>query len=330
MELKPIKLLSSGCYLPKVISSEEIDRKYNLAAGYSEKFSGVKFRHHATHESIGWMGARAFEEALEKSGLELADIDLLISAGGTYDYPLPNQASIIKKELKNGQNHTFGCIDIDCTCLSFVSAFDIASKFLDGKQYKNIAIISSEISSKGLNPLNKETISLFGDAAVAIIVAFDSTLQHGIIKGSITTYAEGAELTIIKGGGNKFFFKDYPYDAYLHSFQMDGIKLLRLAKKKVPIFISDFFSNTPLKFGEVSWVLPHQASKSGLEIFYNLFPEIKQKSLNNLINRGNCIAASIPLLLHENIENGTIKRGDILFLTGTSAGFSIGGCLLKY
>ena len=80
--------------------------------------------------------------------------------------------------------------------------------------------------------MNKETISLFGDAAVAIIVAFDSTLQHGIIKGSITTYAEGVELTIIKGGGNKFFFKDYPYDAHLHSFQMDGIKLLRLAKKK--------------------------------------------------------------------------------------------------
>jgi len=330
MELKPIKILGSGCYLPKAISSEEIERKYHLKAGYSEKYSGVRNRHHITYESIGFMGARALEQALEKSGLELADIDLLISAGGTFDYPLPNQASVIKKELNNSHNYTFACIDIDCTCLSFVSAFDVASKFLDGKQYKKIAIVSSEIASKGLNPFNKETISLFGDAAVAIIVGYDSTGQHGVIKGTIQTYAEGAELTIIKGGGNQFFFKDYAYDVNLHSFHMDGLKLLRLAKKKIPSFLSDFFSDIPLKLSEVNYVLAHQASKSGLEIFYNLFPEIRKKSLNNLIHRGNCIAASIPLLLHENIENGTIIRGDILFLTGTSAGFSIGGCLLKY
>ena len=330
MELKPIKILSSGCYLPKLISSEEIERKFNLAVGWSVKFSGVKNRHHVSHESNGWMGARALENALENGGLDLSHIDLLISAGGTYDYPLPNQASIIKKELKNGNDYTFGCIDIDCTCLSFVTAFDIAAKFLDGKQYKNIAIISSEIASKGLNPTNKETVSLFGDAAVAIIVAYDSTMQHGIIKGNIKTYVEGSELTMIKGGGNMYFFKDYPYDPHLHSFHMDGIKLLKLAKKKIPDFITDFFSNIPIELSEVTWILPHQASKFGLEVFYNLYPEIRNKSLSNLENRGNCIAASIPLLLHENIENGTIKRGDILFITGTSAGFSIGGCLFKY
>jgi 3-oxoacyl-[acyl-carrier-protein] synthase-3 len=330
MELKPIKLVSSGCYLPKEISSEEIEKKYNLAAGYAAKFSGVKSRHHATHESNGWMGARALERALEKGGLALSQIDLLISAGGTYDYPLPNQASIIKAELKDGSKYTFGTVDIDCTCLSFITAFDVAAKFLDGEQYKTIAIVSSEIASKGLNPANKETVSLFGDAAVAIIVSYDTTQQHGIIKGDIKTYAEGSEYTIIKGGGNKFFFKDYPYEPNLHSFHMEGIKLLKLAKKRIPDFMSDFFSSIPVQISDITWALPHQASKSGLEIFYNLYPEIRKKSLNNLENRGNCIAASVPLLLHENIENGTIKRGDILFLTGTSAGFSIGGCLLKY
>ncbi|MBM3186014.1 MAG: beta-ketoacyl-ACP synthase III, partial [Bacteroidetes bacterium] len=91
---RPFKILGMGYYLPSEVDSFDIEKKHGIPFGWSEKYSGVKIRHYITHESNGYMGARAAEIALKKSNLRLEEIDMLISAGGTYDYPLPNQASI--------------------------------------------------------------------------------------------------------------------------------------------------------------------------------------------------------------------------------------------
>jgi 3-oxoacyl-[acyl-carrier-protein] synthase III len=327
---KSIKIISSGIYLPKAVSSAEIEEKYGLEQGWCERYSGVSSRHHVTFESIGYMGARAIENALEKSKMQLQDIDLIISAGASYDYPLPNQASVIKSELKNGLDCEVGCIDIDTTCLSFVSAFDMASKILDGKQYKNIIVVSVESASKGLSSNRTETITLFGDGAAAFIFTYDDTASSFLIKSSLKTFAEGMSYTIIKGGGMLNHFRDNPYDEDLFAFEMNGIQLLKIAKKKMPDFISAFFSDLEIKFDDVNVIIPHQASKMGLALFKNMFELRPNQFKENLSNKGNCIAASIPILLHEIIEKNELERGDLCLLLGTSAGFSIGSLLFKF
>ena len=327
---RKIKILSTGTYLPKAISSEELEQKHHLPEGWSERYSGVKNRHHVTFESNGYMGARAIESALENSSLELSDIDLIISAGATFDYPLPNQSSIIKSELKEGLKYDIPTIDIDTTCLSFVTSFDIASKMMDNYQYKNIIIVSSEISSNGLNTNNPETLTLFGDAAAAVILSYDESGESFFLKGSLKTYTEGVYGTLIKGGGNKYFFKDNPYNEELHSFKMDGRKLLKLAKTELEVFMDDFFNDLDYSISETDVVIPHQASKIGNTLFRKMYDFDDTKVMNNLSTHGNCIAASIPLMIHQSIENNKLKRGDLCLLLGTSAGFSIGATLFRY
>lgn len=327
---KPIKILAMGTYLPKQLSSAEIESRHGIPSGWSMKYSGVSTRHHVTHESNGFMGARAAERALEKTNMSLNDIDMLISASGTYDYPLPNQASIIKNELSGGEKTDFPAIDIDSTCLSFVAAMDFASKILDGKSMKTILIISSEVASKGLNHDNWETTTLFGDGAAAAIVTYDDNSDSLFIKGAQKTYSEGVYHTLIEGGGNVKFFKEHPYDQEMHSFKMDGKKLLRLAKKKIPLFITDFFKDLPTKLEDIDAIIPHQGSKMGIHIFEKMYTLKEAQVKKTLSKYGNCIAASIPLTLSDSIDSGSIKRGDLCFLSGTSAGFSIGGVLIKY
>jgi 3-oxoacyl-[acyl-carrier-protein] synthase-3 len=327
---KPIRIVASGKYLPQKISSAEIEKKYDIEKGWIEKFSGVLNRHQVTFETNGFMGARAIESALEKAEMTLNQIDMIIAAGATFDYPLPSQSSVIKSELKDGLTTNIATIDVDTTCLSFVTGFEIASKLLDGQQYKNIIVVSSEIASKGLNTKKPETLTLFGDAAVAFILTYDTQNTSTFIKGGIKTYSEGLNNTIIKGGGNKYFFRDYPYNEDLHSFAMDGIKLLKMAKTEIPSFIKWFFDNTNISLFDITHIFPHQASKAGLTIFKNMYPLKPNQMKENISEYGNCIAASIPLLLHDEIEKGDIKRGDLCFLLGTSAGFSIGGALFRY
>ncbi len=329
-KVKPIKIVALGKYLPQTVTSQELETKYGLPAGWSMKYSGVENRHLATTEDNGLMGAKAAQQALDKAQLTLADIDMVISGGGTYDYPIPNQASIIKAILDTNHQYPVPAIDIDSTCLSFVTALDMAAHLLDGQAYQNILIVSTEIASKGINPANWETLTLFGDGAAAAIVSYDPNASACYFKGQHFTYSEGTYLTMIEGGGNKNFFKDHPYDPELHSFKMQGKQLLRLTRKKLPEFINRFFEDTPYTLQTVDAIVPHQASKLGLAVFSKQY-ELKAGVVKQTLHKyGNCIAASIPLTLLDAVEQGSIQRGDVCFLAGTSAGFSMGGILIRY
>jgi len=329
-EVKPIKIVSMGKYLPKKITSSDLEEKFSIPNGWCERYSGVESRHHATTETNGSMGAKAADLALRKANLKLSDMDLMISASGTYDYPLPNQASVIKSLMKHGDMADVAAIDINSACLSFVSAFEMAAKMLDGNASKNMLIVSSEIASIGLNENNWETATLFGDAAVAAVLQYDETGSSNFIKGGQKTYSKGMEYAMIKGGGNAFFFKDHPYDKELHSFQMKGKQLLRMAKRKIPEFMDWFFKDLPGGLLDVDVIIPHQASKTGMMLLEGLYNFKEGQIKSTLKKYGNCIAASIPLTLHDFIESGDIKRGDRCMLSGTSAGFSIGGVLITY
>jgi len=326
--VRKIKITGMGKYLPQAVDSNDLEQKHGLPLGWSERYSGVRTRHHATSESNGSMGANALSGALKNAGLKTSDLDLIISASATYDYPLPSTSSIIKSEIKDASN--VGTLDIDSTCLSFVSAFEMASKLLDGNQYKHIAIVSSEIASKGIDPNKWETLTLFGDGAACFILSYDENSDSGFVHGGIKTFSEGVHDTIIKGGGNKYFFKDHPYDVEMHSFHMNGKRLLRLAKKKIPEFMSWFFEGLNTVITDIDLVIPHQASKTGVGIFRNMYPFKDENFYGNLETHGNCIAASIPMSLYDAITEGKLKRGQSCLICGTSAGFSVGAVLFTY
>lgn len=327
---KPIKIVSVGKYLPQQVESKELEAKHGLPVGWSSRYSGVETRHMVTTECNGEMGAKAADNALKKVNMTLSDIQMIISAGSSYDYSVPNQASIIKSKMQHGLKFDTPAIDIDSTCLSFVSALDFASKILDGLAYKNILIVSSEIPSLAINPENWETLTLFGDAAAAIIVSYDELSESRYIKGDQKTYSEGVYHTIIEGGGIKNSFKNNPYNADLYSFKMQGKKLLRLAKNKIPEFFENFYKNSIYNMDNIDVLIPHQASKSGIVILNKLY-KFRPGSVKMTLHKyGNCVAASIPLTLIDAIESGEVKRGDICLLFGTSAGFAIGAVLLKY
>jgi 3-oxoacyl-[acyl-carrier-protein] synthase III len=328
---KPVRIISSGKYLPEKVSSAALEeRNQGIPLGFAIQRSGVHFRCQASFETNGYMGARAIESALDKADLSLNDLDLLISAGATYDYPIPSQSSVIKEALKDGDQCHLPTFDIDSTCLSFVNAFDVAARMLDGSQYRRIVLVSSEISSKGLSPRNPETFTLFGDGAVALILEFNQEKDSSFLGARFRTYSEGLYHSIIRGGGLVHDFKAYPYDEQLHSFEMNGIKMMKLARQRLPEFMQEFLDNLSIDMADIDVIIPHQASKAGIQLFKQIFSLNHQQVRENIEEYGNCIAASIPLLLHDSIVNNEVKRGDLCLLFGTSAGFSIGGLVFKY
>ncbi|HAP59132.1 MAG TPA: beta-ketoacyl-ACP synthase III [Cytophagales bacterium] len=326
---QPFNIAGVGTAVPEcLVTSEELEQTLGLPKGWSEKYSGVRTRYHAEHETNSQLAAQALRQALDRAGLQPKDLNVVISAAATYDYPLPNNSCMIMHELAP-EVEGITCLDVDTTCLSFLTGIDYAARLLASGDAQRVAVVSSEIASRGLNPDHKESATRFGDGAAAFILERDPRGQHGLVRQRMQTYPAAAGYTMIRGGGNAKPFRDYPYDPVMHSFHMEGKILLKYGKRILTTFIPEFFADLPLKYDDVDWVLPHQASKTALYLYYKLFPVPEERKLSNLETRGNCIAASLPTLLAEAIQSGNILPGQTCFLVGTAAGLSIGGLLWK-
>ena len=216
---------------------------------------------------------------------------------------------------------------VDTTCLSFVNAFKLAADKLQFDETKYVLIVASEVSSVGIGPENWETLTLFGDGAAAVVLEKSKDEKSGLVNFKHQMYTEGILAAEIPGGHIRKWVKDYVYDPKLHHFQMDSRRLLRLTLKYLPDFINDFFKSTGTSWPEVNWTVPHQASKTGL----NMIPKIANVNPDQVINilreTGNCISASIPMGIHKLISQDKLQKGETLFICGTSAGFSIGSLL---
>lgn len=327
---KTLSIKGVGTCLPRVsVQSSTIEEQLGLPTDWIDKNIGVHSRYIATDETNTSMGAAALQSALDNANMAIGDIDCLIAAAATMDYIIPNRSALIKNAFIEAHDLDFPCVDINTVCTSFITALDYASMLLSTGEHEHIAIVSSEISSKGINPADPETYSLFGDAAAAIIVS-RTDQDAGIVQFQSKTYAQEVKSTIIAGGGNVHHPQSYPYDPALYSFKMEGKKLLRSVKTRLPDFINTFFAKANTTLADTDLIIPHQASKLGLKMLTRLNGGQSSNIVDILAQHGNCISASIPLALAMSIDEGRLKEGDSCFLIGTAAGITISGLLLKY
>ncbi len=331
----PLKIIGSGHYLPrKIFTAQELDRKLDLSEGTSFRTSGVRQRHYVQEdETQSFMGARAIMAALENAHLSYESLDLILCASGSSEQTIPCTAALIQRELGKSESGT-PCFDINSTCLSFVSAMDLAASLLTTRRYRKIAIVSTEIASVGLNYSHLESASLFGDGAAAFIVERTPAGENSALHfAHMETFSSGAEYCKIEGGGTKLHpgktdWKNVDHEKFL--FTMDGRRVFREVLSRVPVFIEHALKPHNKKLTDFDWIIPHQASASGMQLVKKKLEIPTEKFVDILENHGNMIAASIPLALHLKIQDGTIRRGQSVCLFGTSAGLSIGMVTLEY
>lgn len=328
--LRPCRILSTGIHLPPAVDSTTIEKAHGLPEGWSLKHSGVSVRHQVINENVADLGAKAGQHALENAGLSLSDIDVLITAGGSFDQIIPSQAALTLALMPGGEDARCEAFHINTTCLSFVSAFALAADKLQLTGVKYVLVVASEVASKNIGPENWETLTLFGDGAAAMVLEYTEDPNCGLVTHMHKHYTEGIRSAQIPGGGASKCFADYPFSSELHHFQMNGRELLRLTLKYFPGFMEDFFKKGGTTWPEVTWTIPHQASKTGLGIIPKLAQIAPAQVVNILEHSGNCISASIPMGIHELMSNDKIQSGDTVLLCGTSAGYAIGSLLYQH
>lgn len=325
-----LKIKGSGHYLPPHrVSALEMSEKLGVSLDWLSKCAGVEYRYFAGEETIASMGAKAITLAMEKAQITPQEVDLLIAAGSTPDQPVPHNSAFIHQELKFPPHVT--PFDVDGTCLSFVHALIVAKGLLLTGHYRNIVIVSSEKPSVGLNYRWAESAALFGDGAVALVVAADEgAKEKGPLAWDFATYSEAVHLAEIPAGGTRYptrSMDSVANEQFL--FKMEGLHIYKKASQYLPDFFKGFLQRQNLTLDDFKMVVPHQASVLALNLMRDKLRISKDKFHINVQKYGNLVAASIPMGLHELMENKTLVTGDKVLFLSTAAGLTIGAMVFE-
>jgi 3-oxoacyl-[acyl-carrier-protein] synthase III len=327
----PVKLAGQGWYLPsRRVTNAELEAELDISADWIERVTGVYERRYVTSETTVSMGAAASCMALEAAGLNVHDLDAIICASTAPQQAIPCTAAFLQRELHAPVGKS-ACFDINATCLSFLFALHMAVHLVAAEAYHAILICSSEYVSRSLNPRERESIALFGDAAAACVVTRSKPGEASAFwHAHFETYSGSAQLTEILGGGTLHLPNDPTTTPEMNMFHMDGPGVFKQATVLGGPFLDRFFSTLGWERAQVDALIPHQTSRHGIEHFTRRLGFRKEQMVINLPVRGNCVSASIPLALAEAVHEGRIQRGDNIVLAGTGAGLTLGAMAFSF
>ncbi len=325
-----VRIAGIGSYLPaRIVTNRELETALGLAPGWIFDRTGVSERRRCDGESSAFMAAAAARDALSMAGLRPDDLTAIIGASSTPQQAIPCTAVFVQREI-GATEGLASCFDVNATCLSFLAALDVAARMVAGGVHQHVLVFSSESAAHSLNPDEPESAVLFGDAAAAVVVSHAGESQSALHVTRLQTWHSGAELSQIAGGGTLHHPNDPQTTSEHNMFAMRGPQLFRKAAPLLLPFIDALCSSAGWQRGDVDAVVPHQASRHGIELGWKLLGFREEQIVVNLGLRGNCIAASMPLALAEAVASGRVQRGDRVLLFGLAAGLSLGGAAITF
>lgn len=314
-----MKILGIGTELPgEPVSTVALAQRFGYDGAHLLKRPGVVTRHYCEDDQV-LMGKRAALRALAEAGCGINDVDMIISACAVPYQPIPSMSSLYC-EVLNARPGQVETLDINTTCLSFLSALDMASMMLDAGRCGRILIISSERGSRGLPWVHDpECAAHFGDGAAAFLVGPG---RGGVVASKFRTYS-GWESCQLRSGGTAIAYEDTDAFEEGRFFKMNGPELFKLTLASLPEFFDDVLARAGWKKEDVDCVVPHQASPLAIRHMSRVLG-LTCPVVDIAARVGNQIAASIPTAFHAGRSLGVVGTGKKIIMLGTSAGVSFG------
>jgi 3-oxoacyl-[acyl-carrier-protein] synthase-3 len=312
------------------VLSAELDRRLGLEPGYLEKATGVLSRHVCTDESQIGLAVVASQRAMEDAAIGAGDIDLVLGACGIPYQTLPTTAPLVMRQLGIADGAA-AAHDVNSTCLSFLTAFELAAIKIAAGLSRVALVFSSEIASRALPWREQPDVAaLFGDGAAAAVLVASPDGRSGIRASRLESYPTAYDACEIGAGGTRFDFHREPENFARHAvFRMDGKELFRVTHRHFPRFVERVLAAAGWSRSDVDLIVPHQANPLALWHMVQHTGMEESRVVSIAARLGNQIAASIPTALDIARRDGRIRPGMKVLLLGTSAGVSFGGMAIE-
>lgn len=321
---------SIGAYVPsKILTNADLETLVDTTDEWITKRTGIKERRIAAeNETTSDMGVKAAELAIERSGLDKNQIDMLICATISPDYfCMPSTATIIATKLGLDKMMAF---DISAACTGFVYALSIAKAFVESGMKKNVLIVGSERLSAITDYSDRGTCILFGDGAGAAVISATEDKSKAIID--IHTGSDGsyADLLMTPNGGSGSAHDELDREAAGCFMKMKGNETFKVAVRTLTNDVIDILKENSIPASAIQHFVPHQANYRIIKAVGDALELQDEQVVLTVEKYGNTSGASIPMAINDIYESGRLKEGDLMLLDAFGGGLTWGSALVPF
>jgi 3-oxoacyl-[acyl-carrier-protein] synthase-3 len=327
---------SVDCAVPqRRMSNEEFTAFLDTSDEWIHSHTGIRNRHIADPEqATSDLATEACRKALAKTTMAPEEIDLILVATATGDYPgFPSVACIVQDRL--GAKKA-GAMDLAAGCTGFIYGLEIARCLVLGGGARNVLVVGAEVLTRIIDWEDRNTCVLFGDGAGAALVLASEDARdasgrpRGLISSVLRSDGSGAHLLERPVGGTRTPFDPKSSTRSGTCLRMDGRQVYNFAVKVIAEGMPEMLARGGFSVDDVAWIVPHQANVRIIEAAAKRARIPLGKFYLNIEEYANTSAASIPIALTEMDTKGLLHEGDLIATFGFGAGLTWGGNLLRW
>ena len=313
-----------GSFLPEqVVTNADLAKIVDTSDEWIQERTGIKQRHRARDDQpTSDLATEAAKRALVDAGRAAADVDLIIVATTTPDMTFPSVASIVQRKLGAPTCIAF---DVQAVCSGFVYALSVADGFVARGLAKCALVIGAEEMTRLMDWTDRSTCVLFGDGAGCVVVepreGQGTKADQGLLGFALRCDGTKTDLLYVDGGPAT--------TGTVGHLRMAGNQVFRHAVVNIAEAITSACVASGIEVADVDWFVPHQANQRIIKGVGDRLGLDENKVISTVAIHANTSAASIPLALDAAIQDGRIKRGDLVLLEAMGGGLTWGACAFR-
>jgi len=309
------------------LTNADLERLVDTSDRWIVERTGIRERRIASpDETTASLATEAGAAAIKSAGLTPVDVDLLIIATATPEQPIPHTAAFVGDSL----GLRCGSFDINAGCAGFVYELVAGGALLSSGGLEHVLVIGAETLSRVIDPTDRATCVLFGDAAAALVLEAGPDDGPGLLAFDLGCDGSLAGLLGVRAGGSRQPTTVETLAEGLQYLQMHGPEVFRRAVRVVVDSANATLGRAGVASSSVDWFVPHQANARIIDAVAQRLGIPAERTIVNIDHYGNTSAASIPLALAEAADAGRLRPGDLVLFSGFGAGMTWGSALMRW
>jgi 3-oxoacyl-[acyl-carrier-protein] synthase-3 len=327
-QVRRAKITALGTYVPpRVFTNKDFEKIVETSDEWILSRTGIRERHIADKGvATSDLAVEAAKTALAKGGIDPAEIEVIVVATVTPDMLFPSTACLVQHKL--GAKRAWG-FDLSAACSAFVYALQTGAQFIASGAHQKVLVIGADVMSSILDYTDRATCILFGDGAGAVVLE-PAEEGEGIIDFHHEVDGSGGCSLYMPAGGSLHPATHETVDKKMHFVHQDGQAVFKYAVKKMGEACEKVLTRNGVSASDIDCFIPHQANQRIINATAERIGLKPESVIINIDRYGNTTAGTIPLAMQTAVEEGKLKKGDLVMLASVGAGFTVGATLLRW
>ncbi len=323
------KITALGCYTPPgLLTNQDLEKMVDTSNEWILQRVGISQRHIAAPEvATSDMAVEAAKVALEQRGISADELDAIIVCTVTPDMLFPSTACLVQDRL--GAKHAWG-FDLVAACSGFIYGLTTAAHLVTSGSHKKVLVIGSDTMSRIIDYTDRATCVLFGDGAGAFVVERAADGEPGFIDFEGEVDGSGGPYLNMPAGGSRMPPSHETVDKRLHYVKQEGQQVFKFAVRRMSEVCRVLLERNNLKPQDVALMIPHQANRRIITTTAEKLGMPCDRVMINIEKYGNTTSGTLPLATRDAMEEGRLKKGDLVLYAAVGAGFTIGASLWRW